>query len=966
MKEEAYGKPPPKVEITDSLSIALVVASESFIGPRLASELLKLPLKVMFLAQGEADEVKHLVPNERFALIRQEDLFSPKKDELTINYIFHIHQENGEVGPANSQHEREEIQEIARNKQAKYEEIQIAGGDRNIASITSALETIEPKEDNDNLRLIKVIDPYGPRMPLTGERFLEKCFQGMKRKELEIVGEGLNPLYPLFVSDAVSALIKAMFSESAAGKTLIIGGGREITALNLAYKLREMNFRETGELVAMKFINEPDRNENEDVLLSRRDLKEKLREAQTILEWKPQTELEEGLTETLRAVNRTQPEDTESPKDTSQPNNHKRRQELNYPPDFHEGIKTTLRPLKNDKRWKVATLTMLALIIVPLLILTQTIGAGMLALAQATREVKQANFLSSQKTAQKATSRFVLARQEFLLIASIFPNKLRQTSLAQRIEEALTAGELLARAVEHLGKTGSYATQTRDVILGKSDNPLDEQIGKIATELKELFIKLSLIETIVENNAGGKPGMLVEPLQDGIETIKTTIKASKSLVLDAQKLTNLLGKLLTPGEKQTYLVLLQNSAELRPTGGFIGSYALLDFQDAKLMGFTVEDVYVADGQLKGHVEPPPPIKKYLGEGGWYLRDANWNADFPTSARQIEWFFEKETGTKVDGTIAINLYVVREFLRALGPVELVDYQATITPDNLFQIAETTSELNSFPGTTQKKDFLGSLSRSLFLRLQEADPKTLIRVTQALVTSLDQGQLLITSHDGEAQRTLRNLGWDGSLREVNCNQGEGEESCHPSFFAISEANVGVNKANYFVDRAITLAQRLQRELTQTTLTVRYQNHSQTESWPGGTYKNYLRVYFEKGGKAVSVKVDGEEVRQNIDLGVEQGKMVIGFLVDIPTQSQKTVEIVFQTGPLLMKDGMAKAVLLLQKQPGTQDDPLRVQLVSEGMAVKNSNIPLMVTDHTATLTQNFSRDMNLVVEFEKAKAK
>src|SRR3989338_4365332 len=55
--------------------------------------------------------------------------------------------------------------------------------------------------------------------------------------------------------------------------------------------------------------------------------------------------------------------------------------------------------------------------------------------------------------------------------------------------------------------------------------------------------------------------------------------------------------------KKTYLVLFQNNLEIRPTGGFIGSYGLLTIEDGHVSDFRIFDVYQADGQLKGHVEP---------------------------------------------------------------------------------------------------------------------------------------------------------------------------------------------------------------------------------------------------------------------------------------------------------------------------------------------------------------------------
>jgi len=58
------------------------------------------------------------------------------------------------------------------------------------------------------------------------------------------------------------------------------------------------------------------------------------------------------------------------------------------------------------------------------------------------------------------------------------------------------------------------------------------------------------------------------------------------------------------------MVLLQNENELRASGGFIGSYGILTINDGKWQDLEINDVYQADGQLKGHVEPPAEIKKY--------------------------------------------------------------------------------------------------------------------------------------------------------------------------------------------------------------------------------------------------------------------------------------------------------------------------------------------------------------------
>ena len=70
-----------------------------------------------------------------------------------------------------------------------------------------------------------------------------------------------------------------------------------------------------------------------------------------------------------------------------------------------------------------------------------------------------------------------------------------------------------------------------------------------------------------------------------------------------------------------YLVLLQNTSELRPTGGFPGTYAVVEFDQGIMKSFFVDDIYNPDGQLKELIIPPKPLQKITPT--WGMRDSAW-------------------------------------------------------------------------------------------------------------------------------------------------------------------------------------------------------------------------------------------------------------------------------------------------------------------------------------------------------
>ncbi len=498
-----------------------------------------------------------------------------------------------------------------------------------------------------------------------------------------------------------------------------------------------------------------------------------------------------------------------------------------------------------------------------------------------------------------------------------------------RIGELIGIGETLADAAFHLAKTGELGEKIVGIVLGRETGDLKKITGELKMELGVVWKDLSLIE----GELGEKPILEIPEIRKEIEM--------------AQNLLSILPEIF-PKEKRSYLFLLQNNMELRPTGGFIGSYALAIFENGKLLDFQVEDVYTADGQLRGHVEPPEAIKKYLGEAGWFLRDSNFDPDFPKTAKQVEWFFQKETGRAVDGVIGINLFVAQKILEALGPVKLSEYNETITADNLFERAEYHSEIGFFPGSTQKRDFLASLTAQIFQEFKQT--KKWLEIGKAMWQSLEEKQILVFLNDESAQKVFSQYYWDGSIREAS------------DYLMVVESNFGVNKANYFLKRKLNLEIGLGEEIEEKLMII-YQNDSPGQTWPGGNYKNYLRVYTPLESQLLEVKIDEESLDlAKVDIFSSSGKTVFAFLVEVPVGVEKKVSLRYKI-PLKLEDIIPSYSLLFQKQSGMGNDPLRVFISYPSFLKAGKMTSEALTGPQAILyNTNLSRDRVFIVEFTR----
>lgn len=491
------------------------------------------------------------------------------------------------------------------------------------------------------------------------------------------------------------------------------------------------------------------------------------------------------------------------------------------------------------------------------------------------------------------------------------------------------SADIARRGVETI-ETGIAAGEKVDTAFQEFAGTIDGDAGKtlqsVSGDLESMQTNLAALQAGFQRIDDNELGL---SLLDMRKQALADIPKARRMIVSLQQLTQMAPAVLGESRKMQYLVLFQNNQELRPTGGFIGSFALVTVQNGKLLDFHVEDVYEADGQLNGYVTPPVEIIQYLGEEQWFLRDVNWSPDFPTVAQQAAWFLEKELGVRPDGVIGINLSVAQALLAATGPIEVPDYNEIITKDNLYERAEMHAEMNFFPGSTQKRDFLSAVANQLFAQIM-SDKTNKAAIAEALVRSAEEAQILVSLTDPQVQRTFAALGWDGGIRTPNCPQVVADRSCQVDTVMQVEANVGVNKANEHVRRRMSHAVTLTSAAAEHERRIELQNTARSNAWPQGTYRTYIRWLVSDSAHTPEVLVNGQPMpADQIKWQIEKNKRVIGAYVEVPVES--TAEIVVRY-VVPLRDGVQAYALFEQKQSGTSDDLLRHEIE---LRTKNAGI-------------------------------
>lgn len=209
---------------------------------------------------------------------------------------------------------------------------------------------------------------------------------------------------------------------------------------------------------------------------------------------------------------------------------------------------------------------------------------------------------------------------------------------------------------------------------------------------------------------------------------------------------------------RNYLLLVQNNAEIRATGGLPGALAVLTFEN----GTATLDSQTS-GASMGKFSPPvkvDPVQTsiYSSRLGTYISDVNLTPDFPTAAKSAKAMWESRHGTKLDGVIGLDPVVLSYILQASGPLELPNLNSeldqrmphVLTADNVVKVL--LSDVYYSTDSNELQDaYFAAVSKEVF-GVVASGKINFDQLVAALATSADEHRLQIWSAHKEEQEVL----------------------------------------------------------------------------------------------------------------------------------------------------------------------------------------------------------------------
>lgn len=614
------------------------------------------------------------------------------------------------------------------------------------------------------------------------------------------------------------------------------------------------------------------------------------------------------------------------------------------------------RKKKSSSKFKLLVFLVLALFLTPFIVTGLFAGLGVVVAKNAEKEARSGNFTTSEKQFSIAKNTFTLAGETGQSVKKV----LSLTGFKTKGDELLS-----------LLKSGETVTEAGEEVMGA------------ALRYQRVLVSTSLDPGKDVQEGSGKLRRALALIQK-LETEKTTpkeirekIKENKELLSLANSISSVLPDLLGVTEDKKYLLLFQNNMELRPGGGFIGSYGMLPVKKGRIGKITINDVYDADGQLKGHVEPPFALRRFAGIKHWYLRDSNFNVDFEENAKKAIYFLDLETGEEVDGVLAIDTDVLKNILKLTGPVFLPTYKQTVTNKNIVMLTQVESQDNFFPGSTQKKDFLKALQEQLLKKIADKKDISYEEVLRVLQTNLKEKHILFVAKDPDTQKVITSANISGKLAIDEKRPGEIND-----YLYINEANIGGTKGNQYLKRDITQSVRLKEEKgREEEIILSYNNTSTTSSKYGGEYLGYLQFVVPEGAVVRSIRVDGIQVsltpavmdpevyedrnfkqQEGIELASETvgDKSIFAFAFTVPVMTKKEIIITYDYNAEEKNRSIYSLTAI--KQPGTSNDPYLLRIYYPQGKKPTKLLGLTDKFSWAEYKGNLSMDAKVQISFDK----
>lgn len=462
----------------------------------------------------------------------------------------------------------------------------------------------------------------------------------------------------------------------------------------------------------------------------------------------------------------------------------------------------------------------------------------------------------------------------------------------------------------NLGVGGAQTAEDRIQFVVDTLDKLGPQLDTISDQIANAEKEFSQVDP--ERYPSEIKGLKVRSML--LQVIDMTAQA-KVLITDARPVLEVAPYILGNDEPRKYLVLLQNDAELRPTGGFLTAYSLLTVNKGKVTPGFSRDIYDLDAKYHSSIPAPDPLVKYISDPyakekaagkipKLRIRDSNLSPDFKNS---MDLFYEEylKTGsTPVDGIIAVNTKFLLGLLNVLGPIGvggIGNFSSEVVPEcNCPQVIYKLESAISYETPylrANRKAIIGPLMHSVLENAMGTPKEKMSDLVQAGLDAIQQKHLMVYFTDEKVQSAIESFNMGGRVVDADND-----------YLMVVDTNFGGAKSNLYIQEDAELKIQADSENAVHELTLTFKNPQANDEWLNGEYFDWIRIYVPKGSKLIEDVGSETPMQTSEDLG----KTVFSGFFSLRPEGLSKLTVKYET-PV---NQYSPYKLLIQKQGGTNN--------------------------------------------------
>ncbi len=328
------------------------------------------------------------------------------------------------------------------------------------------------------------------------------------------------------------------------------------------------------------------------------------------------------------------------------------------------------------------------------------------------------------------------------------------------------------KSIQKLGATASNLVE--DALIPVADGLSGLKLSELLQDgavnvsiLEKLISALEQASPVVQTSAetiNSLPEAHISQLKSILDKVKDPLSQAGTALEQAEPILKVLPQMLgADGQTKNYLVVAQNNAEIRATGGFPGATGIVSVTDGKISMGDFQAIGKLGGDDYAEDQDPKEAAMFSHENDVTPQIITCNPDFPVSAKHLAHLWNQRMGTMPDGVIALDPTVLQGLLGLVGAVTAPDGEVVDGTNAAEVLLNGTYKKFGNDGTAQDEYFsavAGLAFKQVMNNLGDADLDSLLTLLDGYAK---ENRILAWMQDADEQAAVVTFNLAGDVAE-----------------------------------------------------------------------------------------------------------------------------------------------------------------------------------------------------------